>query len=128
MKIMICEEDPQQIRLIKNVLNNFRFKHIIPKKDGDVYKMAIDQKPAIIIFNEKFYNSTGEGLLNQLRSNPQTNNIPIIYISSDLDLNEKLKRYSDDSFVQLLKEPYRLKFFRHYIDRWTTFRSLYVKQ
>jgi response regulator RpfG family c-di-GMP phosphodiesterase len=90
--------------------------------------MVVDQKPAIIIFNEKFHKNTGEALLNQLRSNPQTDNIPIIYISSDLDLNEKLKRYSDDSFVQLLKEPYRLKFFRHYIDRWTTFRSLYVKQ
>ena len=128
MKIMICEHDPQQIRLIKNVLNNFRFKHIVPKKDGDVYKMVVDQKPAIIIFNERFHKNAGESLLNQLRSNPQTDNIPIIYISSDLDLNEKLKKYSDDSFVQLLKEPYRLKFFRHYIDRWTTFRSLYVKQ
>jgi len=128
MKIMICEQDPQQIRLIKNVLNNYKFKHIIPKKDGDVYKMVVDQKPAIIIFNEKFHKETGEALLNKLRSSPQTDKIPIIYISSDLDLNEKLKRFSNDSFVQLLSEPYRLKFFRHYIDRWTTFRSLYVKQ
>ncbi|MCK5033518.1 MAG: hypothetical protein KAS18_07785 [Calditrichia bacterium] len=128
MKLMICEQDPQQIQLIKNVLNNYKFKHIIPKKDGDVYKMVVDQKPSIIIFNEKFHKETGEALLNQLRSNPQTDNIPIIYISSDLDLNEKLKRFSNDSLVQLLSEPYRLKFFRHYIDRWTTFRSLYVKQ
>lgn len=125
---MICEQDPQQIQLIKNVLNNYKFKHIIPKKDGDVYKMVVDQKPSIIIFNEKFHKETGEALLNQLRNNPQTDNIPIIYISSDLDLNEKLKRFSNDSLVQLLSEPYRLKFFRHYIDRWTTFRSLYVKQ
>ena len=125
---MICEQDPQQIRLIKNVLNNYKFKHIIPKKDGDVYKMVVDQKPSIIIFNEKFHKETGEALLNKLRSNPQTDNIPIIYISNDLDLNEKLKRFSNDSLVQLLSEPYRLKFFRHYIDRWTTFRSLYVKQ
>ena len=125
---MICEQDPQQIRLIKNVLNNYKFKHIIPKKDGDVYKMIVDQKPSIIIFNEKFHKETGEALLNQLRSNPQTDNIPIIYISNDLDLNEKLKRFSNDSLVQILSEPYRLKFFRHYIDRWTTFRSLYVKQ
>lgn len=125
---MICEQDPQQIQLIKNVLNNYKFKHIIPKKDGDVYKMVVDQKPSIIIFNEKFHKETGEALLNQLRSNPQTDNIPIIYISSDLDLNEKLKRFSNDSLVQLLSEPYRLKFFRHYIDRWTTFRSLYIKQ
>ena len=128
MKLMICEQDPQQIQLIKNVLNNYKFKHIIPKKDGDVYKMVVDQKPSIIIFNEKFHKETGEALLNQLRNNPQTDNIPIIYISSDLDLNEKLKRFSNDSLVQLLSEPYRLKFFRHYIDRWTTFRSLYVKQ
>jgi response regulator RpfG family c-di-GMP phosphodiesterase len=128
MKIMICEHDAQQIKLIKNVLNNYKFKHIIPNKNGDVYKMAVDQKPSIIIFNEKFHKETSEVLLDQLRSNPQTENIPIIYISNKADLKEKLKRFSNDSYVQLLSEPYRLKLFRHSIDRWTTFRSLYVKQ
>ena len=125
---MICEQDAQQVKLIKNVLNNYKFKHIIPKSDGDVYKMVVDQKPSIIIFNEKFHKENSEGLLDQLRSNPQTENIPIIYISNKADLKEKLKRFSNDSYVQLLSEPYRLKFFRHSIDRWTTFRSLYVKQ
>ena len=128
MKIMICEQNTEQVKLIKNVLNNYKFKHIVPKKDGDIYKMAVDQKPSIIIFNEKFQKEMGEVLLQQLRSNPKTENIPIIYISSKADLKEKLKRFSDDSHVQLLSEPYRLKFFRHSIDRWTTFRSLYVKQ
>lgn len=128
MKIMICEQDQQQIQLIKNVLNNYKFKHIIPNKDGDVYKMVINQKPAIIILNEEFQKNVGEDLINQIRNNPQTNNIPIIYISKDFELHEKLKKYVNDSFVQLLNEPYRLKFFRHYISRWTTFRSLYVKQ
>ena len=125
---MICERDAQQVKLIKNVLNNYKFKHIVPRRDGDVYKMAVDQKPSIIIFNEKFQKEIGERLLDQLRSNPQTENIPIIYISSKSDLKEKLKRFSNDSYVQLLSEPYRLKFFRHSIDRWTTFRSLYIKQ
>jgi len=128
MKIMICEQDAQQVKLIKNVLNNYKFKHIVPKRDGDVYKMVVDQKPSIIIFNEKFQKEIGDDLLNQLRSNSQTENIPIIYISSKTDLKEKLKRFSNDSYVQLLSEPYRLKFFRHSIDRWTTFRSLYIKQ
>lgn len=128
MKIMICEQDAQQIKLIKNILNNYRFKHIIPKRDGDVYKMALDKKPSIIIFNEKFHKKTADILLDQLRSDPQTQKIPVIYISNGEDLQEKLKRFSNDSYVQLLSEPYRLKFFRHSIDRWTTFRSLYVKQ
>ena len=125
---MICEQDAQQVNLIKNVLNNYKFKHIVPQRYSDVYKMAVDQKPSIIIFNEKFQNEIGEEFLDQLRSNPQTENIPIIYISSKSDLKEKLKRFSNDSYVQLLSEPYRLKFFRHSIDRWTTFRSLYIKQ
>ena len=128
MKIMICEQDAQQIKLIKNVLNNYKFKHIIPKKDGDVYNMVVNHKPSIIIFNEKFHKEIDDGLLDRLRSNPQTENIPIIYISSKAELKEKLKRFSNDSYVQLLSEPYKLKFFRHSIDRWTTFRSLYVKQ
>ena len=128
MKIMICEQDAQQVKLIKNVLNNYKFKHIIPKKDGDVYKMVVDQKPSIIIFNEKFHKDTSDRLLDQLRTNPQTENIPIIYISNKADLKEKLKRFSDDSYVQLLSEKYRLKYFIHTIYRWTTFRSFYKKK
>lgn len=128
MKILICEQDVEQIKLIKNVLNNYRFKHIIPGRDVDVYKMVVDQKPSIVIFNEKFNNKSGENFVAKLRKNPDTENIPIIYISTDKDLNEKLQMYSNDSYLQLLSEPYRLKFFRHTIDRWTTFRSLYIKQ
>lgn len=128
MKIMICEQDDQQVKLIKNLLYNYKFKHIVPKNDRNLYKMVLEQKPSIIIYNQNFYRDSQDGLLDQLRSNPQTQNIPVIYISSKSDLSEKLKRFSNDSFVQLLSEPYRLKLFRHSVDRWTTFRSLYIKQ
>lgn len=128
MKIMICEQDEHQVELIKNVLYNYKFKHIVPKIDHNIFQIVLNQKPSIIIFNQKFNKDSQDSLLDQLRSNPETKNIPVIYISNKYDLKEKLKRFANDSFVQLLSEPYRLKLFRHSVDRWTTFRSLYVKQ
>jgi response regulator RpfG family c-di-GMP phosphodiesterase len=128
MKIMICEQDEQQVELIKNLLYNYKFKHIVPKIDHNIFQIVLNQKPSIIIFNQKFNKDSQDGLLDQLRSNPETKNIPVIYISNKSDLKEKLKRFANDSYVQLLSEPYRLKLFRHSVDRWTTFRSLYVKQ
>lgn len=128
MKIMICEQDLEQIKLIKNILNNYKFKHIIPKKGVDIFQMILTQKPSIIIYNEKFDKNTGVSLVNKLRANENTRHIPLIYIYNRSGLQKKINEYSGDSFLQFMKEPYRIKFLRHYIDRWTTFRSLYIKQ
>ncbi len=128
MKIMICEHDAGQIKLIKDVLINYRFKHITPKKGDNIFQQILNQKPSILIFNEKFDQKAGINLVSKLRTNPMTENIPVIFISDKINLDEKLKEFSNDSFVQLMSEPYRIKFLRHYIDRWTTFRSLHIKQ
>jgi len=127
MKIMICENDKGQINLIKNIFSNYRFKHIIPKKNRNIFNQVLLHKPAILILNENYDKEAGVELLSKLRNNPVTENIPVIFISNNRNIYEQFVEFSNDSFVQLMPEPYRIKHLRHYVDRWTTFRSLYIK-
>ena len=93
---MICEQDSEQIKIIKNVISNYRFKHIIPKQNGNIFQQIINQKPSILIFNENFNNNSGTEFLNKLRTHPVTENIPVIFISNKMNLLKDYNEFSSD--------------------------------
>ena len=124
---MICEENISKAKVLQDLLNVYNFKLITLTRGKDFLRQVQSHKPSVIIINENFTRQSGNEVIDRLRSNPVTCRIPIICISEN-DSEISLDEYSDDSFVEFMKEPYKIKQLRHYIDRWTTFRSLYVKQ
>lgn len=127
MKIMICEGNIEKAKLLTDLLNVYKFRLIILTENGEFFKKVQSYKPAIIIINKKFIEKPGENIINQIRSNPVSSKTPIIYISDSTDLINKAEELSKDSLTELIQEPYKIKHLRHYVDRWTTFRSLYIK-
>ena len=127
MKIMICEGNIGKAKLLMDLLNVYKFRLIILTENGEFFKKVQSYKPAIIIINKKFIEKPGENIINQIRSNPVSSKTPIIYISDSTDLINKAEELSKDSLTELIQEPYKIKHLRHYVDRWTTFRSLYIK-
>jgi len=124
---MICEEDALKAKVITDLLNVYKFKLITVTKSNDFIKQVQTHKPAIIILHENFVPKAGDTLISELRTNPVSINIPIIFISDKPNFHTKFNNYSSDSLVQLMQEPFKIKHLRHCVDRWTTFRSLYVK-
>jgi DNA-binding response OmpR family regulator len=120
MKVMIYDHDLEKVKVIKDLLNVYNLKFITVTNMGTFYKQVETHKPAILILNDTFNGQQ----LNKLRSHPVTRNIPIILLS-----NSKNYRIKDgDNLTELFSEPFKIKHLRHVIDRWTTFRSLYIKQ
>jgi FixJ family two-component response regulator len=85
-------------------------------------------KPAVIIMNEKFAKKPGEKMLNQLRTNPVGANTPVIFISDENNNHLNINNFSGDALLEFVQEPYKIKHLRHFVDRWTLFRSLHIKQ
>jgi len=127
MKIFICEQDPYRAKLIQDILGVYNYKIITVSKYNEFFKEAYNQKPAIIIINDTFAENAGVDMLGRLRKDPLTAKIPVIYISNNSDNDTDIKTNGFDTLTQVVQEPFKIKNFRHYIDRWTTFRSLYVK-
>lgn len=127
MKIFLCENDPYRAKLMHDILAVYNYKIVTIGNQGDFFKKAENQKPAIIVINEMFAQETGNEMLNSLRNNPQTANIPVIFIRNDQPVQNQLNQYQFDSLTEIVQEPIKIKNLRHYIDRWTTFRSLYIK-
>lgn len=122
MKVMICDNNMEKVKVIKDLLNVYNLKFIMAKDDVPFFKQVEIHKPGILILNDSFSVQT----LKELRSHPITRNIPVILIS---DKDKRNNRISEtDSLTALFSEPFKIKNLRHVIDRWTTFRSLYIKQ
>ena len=128
MKIMICDVNSDKAKVLEDLLKVYHFKLITLTNRGEFYKTVQNQKPAVIILNDNFTNKSIPVFYNQLRSNRITSKIPIIYISDKIDEDQLKEKLSEDSLIQLMQEPFKIKNLRHYIDRWTTLRSLYLRQ
>ncbi len=128
MKVMICESDQDKAKVIEDLLNVYKFK-VITLTDGmNFVKKVQSCKPAVIIMNEKFTKKPGDIVLNQLRTNPVGAKTPVIMISENSTTQSILNNFSGDSLLELVQEPYKIKHLRHFVDRWTLFRSLHIKQ
>ena len=128
MKVMICEENPDKAKVIEDLLNVYKFKVIILTDSMNFVKKVQTYKPAVIVMNKNFTKKPGDIMLNQLRTNPVGAKTPVIYISDENNDSLNINNFSGDALLELMQEPYKIKHLRHFIDRWTLFRSLHVKQ
>lgn len=126
MKIFICEQDPYRAKLIQDILGVYNYKLITVNEQNRFFEQAHSQKPAVIVMDSCFADNSNQNMINRLRKDPVTSQIPVIYISSNgyQDKNEQPKL---DDLTAVVNEPLKIKNFRHYIDRWTTLRSLYIR-
>lgn len=127
MKVMICEEDTLKAKVLADLLNVYKFKLITLTNSGEFFRQVQNHKPAIIILNENFSQKSKEDVIDKLRMNPVSSKIPIIFITNEKDAEKEINNSGTDSLVELMQEPFKIKHLRHCVDRWTTFRSLYVK-
>jgi len=128
MKVMICEENQHKAKVIEDLLNVYKFKVITLTESLNFIKKVQAHKPAVVIINEKFMKKPGNIMLDKLRTNPVGAKTPVIFISEDNNVEKTLNNFSGDSLLELMQEPYKIKHLRHFIDRWTLFRSLHIKQ
>ena len=128
MKIMICSNNSDKAKVLEDLLKVYHYKLITLTENNQFYKEVQVHKPSVIILNENFSEKSIKVLINQLRSNPSTSKIPVIYILDKIKGTDTVNTFAQDSLIQLMQEPFKIKNLRHYIDRWTTLRSLYVRQ
>ena len=128
MKVMICEENSDKAKVIEDLLNVYKFKVITLTDSVNFVKKVQTYKPAVIVMNKNFTKKPGDIMLNQLRTNPVGAKTPVIYISDENNDSLSINNFSGDALIELMQEPYKIKHLRHFIDRWTLFRSLHVKQ
>jgi CheY-like chemotaxis protein len=94
-KVLLIEDDPLMQTLYKNTfeLDNV---NLILAPDGLIgIEMAKKEKPAVILCDLLMPKMSGYEVLEILRNDPETKNIPVIVLSNMLDTTENVKKVTD---------------------------------
>ncbi len=123
MKIFICEQDPYRAKLIQDILGIYNYRLVTVSHISDLFRKAHFQRPKIIVVDETFVENSPGDFFRRLRKDPITSKIPVIFIRKKSS-NAFMEA---DHLTEIVSEPFKIKNFRHFIDRWTIFRSLHLQ-
>lgn len=125
MKVLVFETSKDRAKLISDLLDDYRYKIHINYEGNEVLNEVQEIKPSLIIVNANVRPDSGVGIVDKIKSDPRYAKIPMILISNfnSTELTAKIKKYAN---VDYLVEPFKIKNFRHIVERWINFRSLYV--
>ncbi len=125
MKVLVFETSKDRAKLINDLLEDYRYKIHINYHGDEVISEVQNVKPSLIIVNSNVRPDSGVSILEKIKTDPRYSKIPVILISNftSTELPTKLKKYPN---VDYLVEPFKIKNFRHIVERWINFRSLYV--
>lgn len=122
MKVLVFDSSTDRAKLIRDLLEDYRYKTIIHENSRQIINKVRDVKPSLIIIHSK---DQGIQILEKIKKDSRYSKIPVIMISN-LYSQEVMDRIKDYPNVDFLVEPFKIKNFRHVVERWINFRSLYV--
>lgn len=122
MKVLVFDSSLDRAKLIRDLLEDYRYKTVIQQFSGNILNEVKNVKPSLIIVHS---NDSGIKIIEKIKKDSRYSKIPVIMISN-LSSKEILDRIGKYPNVDFLIEPFKIKNFRHAVERWINFRSLYV--
>ncbi|UCF63070.1 MAG: hypothetical protein JSW33_10905 [bacterium] len=123
MRVVVYENTQDRAKLIQELLKTYRYKTFLNTDQPLPPEKMKDIKPSLIIVNVN--NPSHIELLDSFKNNKHVHKIPVILISAP-GSREILNRFHHLPYVDYLVEPFKIKNFRHLVERWMTFRSMYI--
>ena len=126
MRVLILESQTDRAQLIKSLIEPYHYKVNIC--DGSREEIDLKLKEpglGLVVIGPTVNSVTGLDLLEMIKSYPNFESIPIIYIANNqsIEARKQLNRFRNTEFIL---EPFKIKNFKHLIEKWLNFRSLYL--
>jgi CheY-like chemotaxis protein len=87
-RILIIDDQPDDVRLLKQILNDSGTYRVFTATGGkEGVSLVARRRPDLIILDLRMPEMDGFAVLDELRSNPETANIPIMVVTGEVDLN-----------------------------------------
>jgi DNA-binding response OmpR family regulator len=123
MRVLVYENTQDRAKLIEDLLNTYRYKIFVNGDQAPSLNHLKDIKPSLLIVNVN--NQSHLEFLEKMKSHSQFSKIPVIMLSN-INSFETFQKFHQMPHVDYLVEPFKIKNFRHIVERWINFKSLYV--
>ena len=101
--VLVAEDDTMLLTLLRDILS--KFYDVFTVADGmDAYKVAVGRKPHVILTDKEMPKLDGFGLLNALRSVPETKAIPVILVSGTATPEDESNAF-EKGFFDFIPKP-----------------------
>ena len=107
-KILVIEDDPSSLRLIKYTLQQEGYQVLIAPNGLEGLRKAKNEEPDLIILDVLLPGVDGFEICHRLRAEPQTTQLPILMLSGkarDIDKATGLKMGADDYITKPWHRP-----------------------
>ncbi len=94
IKILVADDNPAVLRLLQDGMESCGTV-LIATDGADALLKAIEERPDLIITDYQMPGLSGVALYEKLRAREETRKIPIIFLASKGDIEERLRQYAD---------------------------------
>ncbi len=106
--ILIVDDTLANLQLLANILKDEGYK-VRPALNGKLALQAVAQKkPNLILLDIKMPDTDGYAVCQALKDNPNTQDIPVIFISALSDANDKVRAFAAGG-VDYLTKPFQIE-------------------
>lgn len=116
-KIMVVDDEPDQIDTVKHVLENSNIEYEIISADSGFKCLQLlknNQIPDLILLDIMMPEMTGWEVFNRLKENSSWRNIPIIFLTARTDrVAKKAGTFLADNYIE---KPFNSKYLMEKID------------
>ena len=104
-QLLLVDDDPDQLRLLVEALRIMPWRLSLAFDGMRGYERAVATMPDLIILDVRMPRLDGFALCRSLKANPSTAHIPILFLSSATDIDERLTGLRGGAVDYILK-PY----------------------
>ena len=104
--ILVVEDDPRSADLVELILNSKGYKTLIAEDGPQALRMVQENMPDLVILDLMLPGVDGFEVLEQIRSHPQTSDLPVVIVSARTQDNDK-KNAAELGIDAYLTKPFR---------------------
>jgi two-component system chemotaxis response regulator CheY len=84
MKVLVVDDFATMRKIVRNILKQIGFEDITEAEDGNVALRVIKNEAiGLVVTDWNMPNLSGLDLLKEIRSNPQTANLPVLMVTAE---------------------------------------------
>ena len=110
-KILIADDDPEMLQLLGDILRQKGYETILCSDGATTVAQSSKKRPALILLNIRMPEVNGYGILQTLKMNKETCDIPVIVMSGgEYKVEESRKRVLTLGASQFVTKPFSLDY------------------
>jgi CheY-like chemotaxis protein len=106
--ILVADDDPRLVRVLRTNLERDGFTVMTAEDGKQVLNQVQRYRPDLIILDVMMPNLDGPETSQQLRSDPQTQDIPILFLTAILRKPEAQRRNRQGGLTRYVAKPYEI--------------------